>query len=299
MQVGFVGLGKMGGNMVERLLGDSHRVVVYNRTAGKIQDAVKKGASGSGSLQEMVSKLQSPKVVWLMVPSGEPVDQNIADLIPLLGEGDIVVDGGNSYYKDTLRRHAALMVKGTNFLDCGTSGGIWGLKVGYCLMIGGEEEAFAAVEPIFKTLAPPDGYLHCGQSGAGHLVKMIHNGIEYGMMQALAEGFNILEASPYNLDLQKISHLWNQGSVVRSWLLELAELAFQKDPKLEKLEPFVSDSGEGRWTVLESIERDVPAPVITLSLQARLASRDKNSFAHRMLAALRNEFGGHAVKAKD
>lgn len=299
MQVGFVGLGKMGGNMVERLLGDKHQVVVYNRTADKIQEAVKKGAVGSSSLKDMVSKLQGRKIVWLMVPAGQPVDQNIADLIPLLSAGDIVVDGGNSYYKDTLRRHAALMVKGIHFLDCGTSGGIWGLKVGYCLMIGGEEKVFASVEPIFKTLAPPDGYLHCGSSGAGHLVKMIHNGIEYGMMQAYAEGFNILEASPYNLDLQKISHLWNQGSVVRSWLLELAELAFQKDPKLEKLEPFVSDSGEGRWTVLESIERNVPAPVITLSLQARLASRDKNSFAHRMLAALRNEFGGHAVKTKD
>ena len=299
MQIGFVGLGKMGGNMVERLLRDKHRVVVYNRTSDKIQEAVKKGAVGSTSLENMVSKLQSPRVVWLMVPAGEPVDQNIADLIPLLHEGDIVVDGGNSYYKDTLRRHTALRVKGIHFLDCGTSGGIWGLKVGYCLMIGGEEEAFASVEPIFKTLAPPEGYLYCGSSGAGHLVKMIHNGIEYGMMQAYAEGFNILEASPYNLDLQKISHLWNQGSVVRSWLLELAELAFQKDPKLEKLEPFVSDSGEGRWTVLESLERDVPAPVITLSLQARLASRDKNSFAYRMLAALRNEFGGHAVKTRD
>lgn len=299
MHIGFVGLGKMGGNMVERLLRDSHQVVVYNRTADKVQDAVKKGAVGSSSLENMVSKLQGRKIIWLMVPAGQPVDQNIADLIPLLSKGDIVVDGGNSYYKDTLRRHAALMVKGIHFLDCGTSGGIWGLKVGYCLMIGGEEEVFTSVEPIFKTLAPPDGYLHCGSSGAGHLVKMIHNGIEYGMMQAYAEGFNILEASSYNLDLQKISHLWNQGSVVRSWLLELAELAFQKDPKLEKLEPFVSDSGEGRWTVLESIERNVPAPVITLSLQARLASRDKNSFAHRMLAALRNEFGGHAVKTKD
>lgn len=299
MHIGFVGLGKMGGNMVERLLRDSHQVVVYNRTADKVQDAVKKGAVGSSSLENMVSKLQGRKIIWLMVPAGQPVDQNIADLIPLLSKGDIVVDGGNSYYKDTLRRHAALMVKGIHFLDCGTSGGIWGLKVGYCLMIGGGEEAFTSVEPIFKTLAPPDGYLHCGSSGAGHLVKMIHNGIEYGMMQAYAEGFNILEASSYNLDLQKISHLWNQGSVVRSWLLELAELAFQKDPKLEKLEPFVSDSGEGRWTVLESIERNVPAPVITLSLQARLASRDKNSFAHRMLAALRNEFGGHAVKTKD
>ncbi|MCZ6775464.1 MAG: decarboxylating 6-phosphogluconate dehydrogenase [Ignavibacteria bacterium] len=298
MQIGFVGLGKMGGNMVERLLRDKHRIVAYNRTTDKIQEAVSKGATGSNSLKDLAGKLQERKAVWLMVPSGAPVDQNINDLVPLLSKGDIIVDGGNSYYKDTVRRHDELLAKGIHFIDCGTSGGIWGLKVGYCLMIGGEKEAYQSLEPVFKTLAPPDGYLYCGASGAGHLVKMIHNGIEYGMMQAYAEGFDILRASPFELDLQKVSHLWNQGSVVRSWLLELAELAFEKDPKLEKLQPYVADSGEGRWTVFEAIEREVPAPVITIALQSRFASRDRNSFAHRLLAALRNEFGGHAVKAK-
>ena len=298
MQLGFVGLGKMGGNMVERLLRDKHQIIAYNRSQDKVQEALKKGAVGATSLKDLVGNLQGRKIVWLMVPSGKPVDDNIQELIPLLSKGDIVVDGGNSYYKDTVRREAELKAKGIYYVDCGTSGGIWGLQVGYCLMIGGEADPVKALDSAFTTLAPPDGYLHCGACGSGHLVKMIHNGIEYGMMQAYAEGFDILRASPYGLDLTKIAHLWNQGSVVRSWLLELAVLAFEKDPKLENLEPYVSDSGEGRWTVFESIERDVPAPVLTLSLQMRFASRDKNSFAHRMLAALRNEFGGHAVKSK-
>ncbi len=298
MQIGFVGLGKMGGNMVERLLLGGHQCVVFNRTPDKVKEYAAKGATPSSSLADLVSKLQGRKAVWLMVPSGDAVDQNIRDIAPLLSKGDVIIDGGNSYYKDTVRRGAELATKGICYADSGTSGGIWGLKNGYCLMVGGEKEPVDWLTPIFKTLAPPDGFLHCGAVGSGHLVKMIHNGIEYGMMQAYAEGFDILRASPYGLDLQKISHLWNQGSVVRSWLLELAEDALTKDPKLEKLEPFVADSGEGRWTVLESIERDVPAPVLTLSLQMRFASRDKNSFAHRMLAALRNEFGGHAVKAK-
>ncbi len=299
MQIGFVGLGKMGANMVERLLRDKHEIVVYNRSQDKVQAAVKKGAIGSTSLSEMTKKLTGRKVVWLMVPSGAPVDQNIDDLVPLLSKGDLIVDGGNSYYKDSVRRHDTLLARGINFVDCGTSGGVWGLKIGYNLMIGGSEGDVKHVDPIFKTLAPPDGYLHCGAAGSGHLVKMIHNGIEYGMMQAYAEGFDILRASPYKLNLQKIAALWNHGSVVRSWLLELADLALQRDPQLEKLEPFVSDSGEGRWTIFESIERDVPAPVLALSLQMRFASRDKNSFAHRMLAALRNEFGGHAVKSRE
>jgi len=298
MQLGFVGLGKMGGNMVERLLGDKHEIVIYNRTPEKIQEYAKKGAVPSASLSDLAGKLKGRKAVWLMVPSGPPVDQNIVDLTPLLSKGDIIIDGGNSYYKDSVRRHNELSPKGIHFVDSGTSGGIWGLRNGYCLMIGGGDEPVRFLEPVFKSLAPPDGYLHCGAAGSGHLVKMIHNGIEYGMMQAYAEGFDILRASPYGLDLQRISHLWNQGSVVRSWLLELAESALKKDPKLDKLEPWVADSGEGRWTVFESIERDVPAPVLTLALQARFASRDKNSFAHRMLAALRNEFGGHAVKSK-
>ena len=299
MRIGFVGLGKMGGNMVERLLRDKHQIVAYNRNKEKVREAEKKGATGAGSLKELVGKLEGRRVVWLMVPSGAPVDQNIEDLIPLLAKGDIIVDGGNSNYKDTVRRHDHLKEKGINFVDCGTSGGVWGLQIGYNLMIGGAHEDFKHVEPIFKSLAPPEGYLYCGASGSGHLVKMIHNGIEYGMMQAYAEGFDILRASPYKLELQKIAALWNHGSVIRSWLLELADLALQKDPTLEKLEPFVADSGEGRWTVFESIERDVPAPVLTLALQMRFASRDKNSFAHRMLAALRNEFGGHAVKARE
>lgn len=298
MRIGFVGLGKMGANMVERLLRDKHEIVVYNRSPDKVKVAEQKGAIGSTSLSDLTKKLPGRKVVWLMVPSGAPVDQNIHDVVPHLAKGDLIVDGGNSYYKDSVRRHDALLAKGINFVDCGTSGGIWGLQIGYNLMIGGSDADVKHVEPIFKTLAPPDGYLHCGAAGSGHLVKMIHNGIEYGMMQAYAEGFDILRASPYKLNLQKIAALWNHGSVVRSWLLELADLALQKDPELKKLEPFVSDSGEGRWTVFESIERDVPAPVLALALQMRFASRDKNSFAHRMLAALRNEFGGHAVKAK-
>jgi 6-phosphogluconate dehydrogenase len=298
MQLGFVGLGKMGGNMVERLLRDRHEVVIFNRTPDKVYEYSKKGAVPSASLSDLVSKLEGRKAVWLMVPSGKPVDENIGDLTPLLTKGDIIVDGGNSYYKDTVRRSESLRSHGIHFVDSGTSGGIWGLQTGYCLMIGGDAEPVQYLEPVFRTLAPPDGYLHCGASGSGHIVKMIHNGIEYGMMQAYAEGFDILRASPYGLDLQKIAYLWNQGSVVRSWLLELAESALRKDPKLENLEPWVADSGEGRWTVYESIERDVPAPVLTLALQARFASRDKNSFAHRLLAALRNEFGGHAVKAK-
>lgn len=298
MQIGFVGLGKMGGNMVERLLGEDHRVAVYNKSPEKITEYAEKGAIPSGSLKELAGNLEGRKAVWLMVPSGEAVDQNIRDLIPLLSPHDIIIDGGNSYYKDTLRRHDLLKQHQIHLVDCGTSGGIWGLKIGYCLMIGGEPDPVKFLEPAFRTLAPPDGFLHCGASGAGHLVKMVHNGIEYGMMQAYAEGFDILHASPYGLDLQKISHLWNQGSVVRSWLLELADLALRKDPELEGLEPWVADSGEGRWTVFESIERDVPAPVLTLALQARFASREKNSFAHRLLAALRNEFGGHAVKRR-
>ncbi|MDH4069894.1 MAG: decarboxylating 6-phosphogluconate dehydrogenase [Ignavibacteria bacterium] len=298
MQIGFVGLGKMGGNMVERLLGADHQVAVYNKSREKIEEYAAKGALPSGSLEELTERLEGRKAIWLMVPSGEPVDQNINDLIPLLSPRDIIIDGGNSYYKDTLRRHELLKKHQIHLVDCGTSGGIWGLTVGYCLMIGGETNPVKFLEPVFRTLAPTDGFLHCGASGAGHLVKMVHNGIEYGMMQAYAEGFDILQASPYGLDLQKIAHLWNQGSVVRSWLLELADLALQKDPGLDGLEPWVADSGEGRWTVFESIERDVPAPVLTLALQSRLASRDKNSFAHRLLAALRNEFGGHAVKSR-
>ncbi len=299
MKIGFVGLGKMGGNMVERLMRDNHEVTVYNKAEEKIREYAAKGAAPSSSLEDLVNKLEGRKAVWLMIPSGKPVDESVDKLGGLLSKGDVIIDGGNSYYKDSVRRAEALNEKGIHFIDCGTSGGIWGLENGYCLMIGGEKDPVEWLTPVFATLAPPDGYLHCGAVGSGHLVKMVHNGIEYGMMQAYAEGFDILQASPYNVDLQKISHLWNQGSVIRSWLLELAERALSDNPQLDNLKPWVADSGEGRWTVFESIEREVPAPVLTLALQMRFASRDNNSFAHRMLAALRNQFGGHAVKTKE
>jgi 6-phosphogluconate dehydrogenase len=232
----------------------------------------------------------------MMVPSGAPVDQTIEQLLPNLAKGDILIDGGNSNYKDSIRRAQLLQGQGLNFVDAGTSGGVWGLELGYCMMIGGEKGVVDALDPIFKTLAPPDGYLHVGPNGAGHFVKMIHNGIEYGMLQAYGEGFELLNASQFDLDFAKIAHLWNQGSVVRSWLLELAESALQKDPKLAGIKGYVEDSGEGRWTVEEAIEKSVPASVLTLSLFARYASRQEDSFAAKVIAALRNEFGGHAVK---
>ena len=296
MDIGFIGLGRMGANMVRRLVRDGHRVVAYNRTADKTREIMTEGAEGAFELQELVGKLKTPRIVWIMVPSGQPVDDQIAALEPLLTKGDIIIDGGNSYYKDSVRRGQEVTAKGFHFMDAGTSGGIWGLKVGYCLMVGGEKEVFQHCEPIFKTLAPPDGYGYMGDHGAGHLVKMVHNGIEYGMLQAYGEGFEILNASAYNLDLHQISHLWNQGSVVRSWLLELAELAFEADPKLADIKGWVADSGEGRWTVLEAMEHDVPAPIITLSLLERFRSRQDESFSAKVIAALRNQFGGHAVK---
>ena len=251
---------------------------------------------GSRSLADFVQQLSQPRAAWLMVPSGDPVDQTIEQLLPQLAKGDVIIDGGNSYYKDSIRRAEKLKQQGIYFVDAGTSGGIWGLKVGYCMMLGGEKEIVERLDPIFKTLAPKDGYLHVGPSGAGHFVKMIHNGIEYGMLQAYGEGFELLKASGFDLDLGKIAHLWNQGSVVRSWLLELAESAFNKDPELASIKGYVEDSGEGRWTVLEAVERDVPASVLTLSLFARFASRQEDSFSAKVIAALRNEFGGHAVK---
>ncbi|HEY3174841.1 MAG TPA: decarboxylating 6-phosphogluconate dehydrogenase [Candidatus Polarisedimenticolia bacterium] len=298
MQLGFVGLGKMGGFMVQRLLGGGHEIVAYVRTAETVRKAEALGARGAHSLADLARALAPPRAVWVMVPAGDAVTQVIEDLLPHLSKGDVIIDGGNSYYKESIRRSEHLRGKGIGFMDCGTSGGVWGLKVGYCLMIGGDQETFERLEPAFRTLAPPDGYARMGAAGAGHLVKMVHNGVEYGMMQAYAEGFDILKASPYGLDLHRISHLWNQGSVVRSWLLELAESALREDPGLEKLQGYVQDSGEGRWTVLEAIERDVPAPIITLSLFERFHSRRPDSFAARLLAALRNQFGGHAVKTK-
>jgi 6-phosphogluconate dehydrogenase len=296
MELGMIGLGRMGANMTERLVMGGHRVISFDRSPQAIQRVVDIGAVGAHSLADFVKQLSLPRAIWLMVPSGDPVDQTIEQLLPNLAKGDILIDGGYSNYKDSIRRAAKLKQQSLHFVDAGTSGGVWGLKNGYCMMIGGETEVVARLEPIFKTLAPKDGYLHVGPNGAGHFVKMIHNGIEYGMLQAYGEGFELLKASQFDLDLGKISHLWNQGSVVRSWLLELAESAFEKDPKLSSIKGYVEDSGEGRWTVEEAIERSVPAPVLMLSLFARFASRQEDSFAAKVIAALRNEFGGHAVK---
>lgn len=296
MKLGFVGLGKMGANMVERLLIHKHNIVAFNRSHDKVKEAEEKGAEGSNSIQDLINKLEGRKIVWLMVPSGKAVDENIEECIKYLSKGDIIIDGGNSYWRDTIKRSEYLASKGIEYVDCGTSGGVWGLKNGYCLMYGGKKEVCDFLEPIFKSLAPENGNLYCGTSGAGHFVKMVHNGIEYGMMQAYAEGFEIMEKSPFNINLHAVSKVWMQGSVVRSWLLELAELALAEDPKLEKIKGYVQDSGEGRWTVQSAIDFDVPAHVITASLFTRFESRQDESLAMKMLAALRNQFGGHAVK---
>ena len=297
MRLAMIGLGRMGGNMSERLMKGGHEVVAYDRAAEVTQRYVALGATGVSNFSEIAAKLDSPRIVWIMVPSGKPVDETIASLLPGLGKGDVIIDGGNSNFHDSMRRAAELQAKGIQFVDCGTSGGVWGLANGYCLMIGASPDAFKLCEPIFKTLAPPYGYAHMGPPGSGHYVKMIHNGIEYGMLQAYAEGYEILHASKdFKLDLHKIAGVWNQGSVVRSWLNELAELAFEKDGDLTDLRGYVEDSGEGRWTVQEAIDLDVPAPVITLSLLTRLRSRQADSFSAKVIAALRNEFGGHAVK---
>jgi len=299
MKIGFVGLGKMGMNMVQRLLNDGHNIVAYARTESTVLKAVDIGAAGAESLQDLVEKLPSQKIVWIMVPSGKPTEDTVATLSKLLNEGDIIIDGGNSLYKDSIRRSEELKSKNISFMDVGTSGGIWGLQIGYCMMIGGKEEVFKTAEPLFKTLAPENGYSHVGPNGAGHFVKMVHNGIEYAMLQAYAEGFEILNAKKeFDLDLHGISNLWNQGSVIRSWLLELAESAFGKDAKLDSIKGYVEDSGEGRWTVAEAIELNVPAPTITISLLERFRSRQDESFSAKVIAALRNEFGGHAVKSK-
>ena len=299
MKIGFVGLGKMGGKMVARLMKGGHEIVAFDPVAEALKGAEKKGATPANSLQRLVEKLDAPRAIWIMVPSGDPTEETITSLSPLLTEGDIVIDGGNSLYKDSMRRARSLNTQGISLLDAGTSGGIWGLKIGYCLMVGGEEAPFRKLEPIFNTLAPEEGYAHVGPSGAGHFVKMVHNGIEYALLQGYAEGFEILKArNEFNLDLEKIAHLWNQGSVIRSWLLELAADAFRKDPTLDGIRGYVEDSGEGRWTVAEAIENDVPAPLITLSLLERFRSRQQDSFSAKVIAALRNEFGGHGVKKK-
>jgi 6-phosphogluconate dehydrogenase len=298
MQLAMIGLGRMGGNMVQRLLQGGHQVVVFDRSADAAKPHVAMGASAAKDLADLAAQLTPPRVVWVMVPAGAPVESTIDQLLAVLAKGDVIIDGGNSNFKDSMRRAARVKERGLEFIDAGTSGGIWGLKIGYCLMIGASPEAFAQCEPIFKTLAPPDGYAHVGPPGAGHYVKMIHNGIEYGLLQAYAEGYEILHASKdFKLDLKQISAVWNRGSVVRSWLNELAERAFKKDADLAALKGYVEDSGEGRWTVQEAIDLDVPAPVITLSLLTRFRSRQADSFGAKVIAALRNEFGGHAVKS--
>jgi 6-phosphogluconate dehydrogenase len=294
-----IGLGRMGANMTWRLRRGGHDVVVFDPNSDAAKPLVADGATAADSVESLVAALSAPRHVWIMVPSGAPVTATIESLSRLLSADDCVIDGGNSLYKDSVARAEGLKAKGIHFLDCGTSGGIWGLDNGYCLMIGGEREVFDRMEPIFATLAPTDGYAHVGPSGAGHYVKMIHNGIEYGLLEAYAEGFEILDAAPYDLDLQRIAALWKQGSVVRSWLLELAERALVDDPGLKNIAGYVEDSGEGRWTVAEAIERDVPATVLTHALFARFRSRQEESFGSKLIAALRNQFGGHGVtKAK-
>lgn len=295
MKIGFIGLGKMGGNMVERLLKDGHNIVVYNKTLPEIELAVTKGAEAASSLQDLIYKLPDRKVVWLMVPSGAPVDENINGLKELMKKNDIIIDGGNSNWKETIERGNRLNEVGIDYIDCGTSGGLWGLKNGYSLMTGGKKEAVDHVYPVFKSLAPEGGYTYCGASGAGHYVKMVHNGIEYGMMQSYAEGFELLETSPFKIDLTAVASGWMHGSVVKSWLLELAVNAFREDPKLDSIKGYVEDSGEGKWTVEAAIEQNVPAHVITASLFNRFRSRQEDSFAMKVLAALRNQFGGHRV----
>jgi 6-phosphogluconate dehydrogenase len=301
MKIGMIGLGRMGMNMARRLLQGGHEVVVYNRTRDKIDGMVGEGAEGAYTLEEMANKLTPPRVAWMMLPAGAPVDEHIAILEGVLSEGDIVVDGGNSYYKDDIRRESQLSQRGLKYVDAGVSGGIWGLKVGYCLMVGGPRDAFDYLEPALATLAPPEGYLYCGKSGGGHFVKMVHNGIEYAMMQAYAEGYDIIEASPYaeSIHYGELSHLWNQGSVIRSWLLELMESAFEKDPKLTDIKGYVQDSGEGRWTVQQAVDTGVAAPLVAMALFMRFRSRETDSFSNRVLAAMRREFGGHAVVKAD
>ena len=300
MVIGMVGLGRMGMNMAKRLLGGGHEVVAYDINPASVKLAVVDGARGAYSLTELVEALKPSRVVWIMAPAGKAVDDAVTALSSLLGEGDTVIDGGNSYYKDAVRQEAELKAKGINFMDAGVSGGVWGLQVGYCMMVGGDEEVYGRLRPIFDTLAPKDGHLYCGPAGAGHFVKMVHNGIEYGMMAAYGEGFGILDSSPYaeGLDYAKLSRLWNQGSVIRSWLLELAEDAFGKYPRLAEVEPYVEDTGEGRWTVQQAIDTATPAPVIAAALFQRFRSRGAGTFSDSLLAALRNEFGGHAMVTK-
>ncbi|GAC1302432.1 MAG: decarboxylating 6-phosphogluconate dehydrogenase [Vulcanimicrobiaceae bacterium] len=296
MQLGMIGLGRMGANMTTRLLLDEHALVVFDFNPAAVDHSASEGATPASSVADLVAKLAPPRVVWIMVPAGSATDQTINELLAHLSPGDTIVDGGNSNFRDTQKRAGLAKVKDVHFVDAGTSGGVWGLKNGYCLMVGGERGAVERCEPIFTSLAPPDGYAHVGPSGAGHFSKMVHNGIEYGMLAAYGEGFEILEKSEFGFDLHQLSKLWLQGSVVRSWLLELAELAFAEDPALGGIRGYVDDSGEGRWTVAAAIDENVPAPVITMALLSRFVSRQDESFSAKVVAALRNQFGGHAIK---
>ena len=296
MKLGMIGLGRMGGNMVVRLLRHGHEVVAFARTEASRAKAASMGADAAPSLAALVERLPSPRVAWTMVPAGDTTESVVGELSGLLEAGDVIVDGGNSNFRDTKRRAAELEERGIHLLDCGTSGGIWGLENGYCLMVGGEREAVRIVEPAFLALAPEGGYAHVGPSGSGHFTKMVHNGIEYGMLEAFGEGFEILERSEFDLDLESVAGIWRYGSVVRSWLLELLHDALERDPRLERVRGYVEDSGEGRWTVQAAIDQGVPAYVIASSLFARFASRRDESFSAKVIAALRREFGGHAVK---
>jgi 6-phosphogluconate dehydrogenase len=298
VKLGFVGLGKMGGNMVHRIHRDSdHQVVAFDFSQDAVAEAEGHGATGASSLEDLVSKLDAPRLVWLMVPAGEPTEKTVAALAALLEQGDTIVDGGNSNWHDDVRRASELDAEGIHYIDVGTSGGVWGLQVGYCMMVGGHEESVQRLAPILDVLAPPDGWRHFGDAGAGHFVKMIHNGVEYGIMQAYAEGFDMMHKSKFPIELKEVAGLWNRGSVVRSWLCELAERAFEQEGNdLGGLKGFVNDSGEGRWTIVDGIDLDVPTPVITAALYARFYSRANGDYTARVLAALRNQFGGHAVE---
>jgi 6-phosphogluconate dehydrogenase len=297
MEIGLYGLGRMGGNMVTRLARGGHRVIAGNRSPGPVDEAISHGAAGAHSIAELVSKLTPPRVLWSMVPAGDVTESTLRELADHASPGDVIVDGGNSNFRDSMRRGKELGERGFTFCDVGVSGGIWGLEVGYCMMVGGEDAAVERLRPALDTLAPPNGWAHFGKTGAGHFVKMVHNGIEYGMMQAYGEGFELLHAAEFGIDLQKVAKVWNNGSVVRSWLLELAERAFEQEgTDLKDIKGWVADSGEGRWTILEAIAHDVPATVLAHSLFARFTSRQDDSYAMKVAAALRNQFGGHAVE---